>query len=174
MLMRNADVISISDMTGILEFGGIWKKREQVYGAPAYWVLRSFAGAHPHTLLAVASDSPTYTISKGITRLPEIAGVPYLDTVAAETEDKSKIVLFCVNRHLTRPERATIDLRALGLTKGTARVTVIQAENILSENDEEEPDRISPRSQTLHFVGDLNYTFPNASVVIIEIGLEGR
>ena len=174
MLMRNADVISISDMTGILEFGGIWKKREQVYGAPAYWVLRSFAGAHPHTLLAVASDSPTYTISKGITRLPEIAGVPYLDTVAAETEDKSKIVLFCVNRHLTRPEKATIDLRALGLTKGTARVTVIQAENILSENDEEEPDRISPRSQTLHFVGDLNYTFPNASVVIIEIGLEGR
>jgi alpha-L-arabinofuranosidase len=174
MLMRNSDVVTVSDMTGILEFGGIWKKREQVYGAPAYWVLRSFAGAHPHSLLEVASDSPTYTISKGITRLPEIANVPYLDTVAALSEDGTKIILFCVNRNLVRPEKAIIDLRSLGLAKGSATVTVIAGENMLSENDEQDPSRIAPLSHTLPFVGDLNYTFPNASVVVIEIPLGGR
>ncbi len=174
MVMRNSDVITVSDMTGILEFGGIWKKREQVYGAPAYWVLRSFAAARPHTLLAVTTDSPTYSISKGITRLPEIAGVPYLDTVAAEAEDRSRMILFCVNRNLTRPEKVSIDLRALGVAKGDAQITVIHGESILSENDEQEPDRITPQRQTLHFVGDLNYTFPNASVVVIEIPLPAR
>ena len=174
MLMRNSDVVTVSDMTGILEFGGIWKKRGQVYGAPAYWVMRSFASAHPHTLLAVASDSPTYTISKGITRLPEIAGVPYLDAVAAESEDGSKVFLFCVNRNLTRPQSASIDMRSLGIAKGAAKVTVISGENVLSENDEQDPGRITPELHTMQFVGNLNYTFPNASVVVIEIPITGH
>jgi len=174
MLMRNSDVVTVSDMTGILEFGGIWKKREQVYGAPAYWVLRTYASTHPHSLLAVASDSPTYTIAKGISRLPVIADVPYLDTVAAESEDRTKVILLCVNRNLTRPEKAIIDLRSLGVDKGDANVTIIAGDNILSENDERDPRRITPESRTLHFVGDLNYTFPNASVVVIEIPLIGR
>jgi alpha-N-arabinofuranosidase len=43
MLSRNSSIVPTSDMTGILEFGGIWKKREQVYGAPGYWVLRAYA-----------------------------------------------------------------------------------------------------------------------------------
>src|SRR5262249_46045502 len=38
MLMRHANIVPISDMTGIIEFGGIWKKREQVYGTPQYYV----------------------------------------------------------------------------------------------------------------------------------------
>lgn len=174
MLMRTSDVVTVSNMTGILEFGGIWKKREQVYGAPSYWVLRAYASTHPHTLLDVKSDSPTYTISKGITRLPEIAGVPFLDTVAAESEDRTKLILLCVNRHLTRPAKALIDLRSLGVAKGSANVTVIEGENILSENDERDPGQIAPKSHTLQFVGELDYTFPNASVVVIEIPLTGR
>ncbi len=174
MLMRNSDIIDVSDMTGILEFGGIWKRREQVYGAPAYWVLRSFANAQPHTLLAVSSDSPTYSISRGITRLPEISNVPYLDTVAAVSEDGSRLFLFCVNRHLSRPEKASIDLRSLGVANGDANVTIIQAESILSENDEQDPTQIVPESHKLHFVGDLSYTFPNASVVVIEVPLQIR
>ena len=115
MVMRNSDAVTISDMTGILEFGGIWKKRAQVYGTPAYWVLREYASAHPDQLLEVDSNSPTYSISKGITRLPEIAKVPYLDIVAAESADRSMLLLLCVNRHLTRPEKAEIDLQAMGI-----------------------------------------------------------
>jgi alpha-L-arabinofuranosidase len=106
--------------------------------------------------------------------LPEIADVPYLDTVAAESEDKTKIVLLCVNRHLTRPEKAAIDLRSFGIAKGDAKITVITGDDILSENDEQEPGRVKPETHTLHFAGDLNYTFPNASVVVIEIPISGR
>lgn len=172
MVMRNSDVISISDMTGILEFGGIWKKRGQVYGAPAYWVLREIASRHPHALLHVENDSPTYTVTHGVVRLPEIADVPYLDVVAAVSEDGLKLLLFCVNRHLTRPEKAQIDLRSLGLVGGSAKVTTIAGEDLLTENDEEDPNRVAPVTHSLPVSVTLDYTFPNASVTVVEVGLK--
>ncbi|WP_263382273.1 alpha-L-arabinofuranosidase C-terminal domain-containing protein [Granulicella arctica] len=171
MVMRNADTVSISDMTGILEFGGIWKKRGQVYGAPAYWVLRTLASAKPHTLLTVSTTSPTYSIKRGVNRLPEIAEVPYLDVVATVSEDKSKLLLMCVNRHLVRPETATIDLTALGIAGGMAKVTTLTSENILTENDEEEPNRIIPIVHNETVQATFSHTFPNASVTLIEIPL---
>lgn len=169
MLMRNSDVISISDMTGILEFGGIWKQRQQVYGTPAYWVLRTYAGERPHTLLAVNSDTPTYSISKGVDRLPEIASVPYLDVVAAKSEDGTKLVLLCVNRDLTRSERSEIDLRGLGIAAGTVKVTTIAADSILAENNEEHPQSVAPTTRMTPYEGTLDFTFPNASVTVLEV-----
>ncbi len=171
MVMRNSDVVSISDMTGILEFGGIWKKRAQVYGAPAYWVLREYASAHPHTLLNVSSDSPTYSITHGNNRLPEIADVPYLDILAAESEDHTRLLLFCVNRHLTRTETATFDLAPLGVQTGSAKVTTLTAENILVENDEEDPARVKPITSTEPVAASFKHSFPNASVTMIELPL---
>jgi alpha-L-arabinofuranosidase len=171
MVMRNSDVVSVSDMTGILEFGGIWKKRGQVYGAPAYWVLRTYASAEPSMLLSVDSDAPTYSISKGVMRLPEIAHVPYLDIVAAESRDRSKLLLLCVNRHLTRDLTAKIDLSTLG-TGGSVKITTIAGENILTENDEEDPQRVVPVTHTRQLAGDLDYTFPNASITVVEIPLK--
>jgi len=174
MVMRNSDVVSISDMTGILEFGGIWKKRGQVYGSPAYWVLREYSRSHPHFLLDVDSDSPAYSIAQGVDRLPEIKDVPYLDCVAAEPEDKSSLLIACVNRHLTQPEAAVFDLSALPIDPaGAAKVTSIAGENILVENDETNPNRITPQTHTepLHPAVPFPYTFPNASVTIIQIPL---
>src|SRR5262249_53229724 len=43
MLMRNAPIVPIADMTGLIEFGGIWKKRGQVFGVPAYWAFRMYS-----------------------------------------------------------------------------------------------------------------------------------
>ncbi len=172
MVMRNADIVPISDMTGIMEFGGIWKKREQVYGAPAYWVLREYASERPHTRLDVQSDSPTYSIAKGVTRLPEIPNVPYLDVVAAESEDHAKLLLFCLNRNLDRPERAELDLSALGIGGGPAKVMTLSSDSITAENSDEEPDRIVPVAQTQKAGQKLAYTFPNASVTVIEIPLK--
>jgi alpha-N-arabinofuranosidase len=34
-LMRVADITPIANMTGLVEFGGIWQKRGRVYGVPA-------------------------------------------------------------------------------------------------------------------------------------------
>ncbi len=167
MVMRESELVPISDMTGILEFGGIWKKREQVYGAPAYWVLRSYATTQPKTLLAVASDGPSYSIAKGVNRLPDIPGVPYLDCTAAETADGT--ALYCLNRHLTRPLKAELDLSALGAS-GQAKITTIQADSLQAENTEEEPDRVMPTVETRPAAARMTYTFPNASVTVIELG----
>jgi len=170
-MMRESDVVSIADMTGILEFGGIWKKREQVYASPAYWVLRSYARAKPHFSLQVESDSPTFSISNGIVQLPEVKNAPYLDVVAAESEDRSKLLLFCVNRNLSRPERASLDLSAVGAISGPARVTTIGGTSILTENNEYNPERITAVTHAETFTpgNTYTYTFPNASISVIEI-----
>ena len=45
MLIKNSAIVPISDMTGIMEFAGIWKKRSQVYATPAYYVFKLYANA---------------------------------------------------------------------------------------------------------------------------------
>jgi alpha-L-arabinofuranosidase len=168
-LMRKSDVVSIADMTGILEFGGIWKKRGQVYTAPAYWVLRSYANAKPHTLLEVVSTSPTYDISHGVTQLPEIKGTPYLDVVAARSEDGRKLILLCVNRYLTRPARTLADLSAFSLAGEAARVTTITGSSVLDGNDKYNPDHVIAVTSFENFTKKTIHTFPPASVTLIEI-----
>jgi alpha-N-arabinofuranosidase len=172
MILRDSDIVPISDMTGIMEFGGIWKKRGQVYGAPAYWVLREYANAQPRTLLDVKSNSPEYTVTQGVDRLPEIADVPYLDVTAAESEGGRSLVLFCVNRHLTRSLTASFDLRSLGVKGKSAKVTTLAADSILTENDEEDPNRVKPVTQTEAVRGAFTHKFPNASVTVIEIPMQ--
>jgi alpha-L-arabinofuranosidase len=171
-MMRSSDVVSIANMTGILEFGGIWKKRGQVYASPAYWVLRTYANARPRTLLRVDSTSTTFNISKGITQLPAIVDAPYLDVVAAQSEDGSKLLLLCVNRHVTRPEPALIDLSSIGVDSGPAQVTTIAGDGVLAENDAYNPDRVVAVTHTERFTAEHSYTFPNASVTVIEIPLK--
>jgi alpha-N-arabinofuranosidase len=169
MLMRNADAVGVSDMTGIVEFAGIVKKHAQAYGAPAYWVLREYASAHPRTLLSVATDTPTYSVVQGIRRLPDIKDVPYLDVVAAQSADGKTLLLFCVNRHLSRPESAEIDLSALGINKGKASISTITGDSILTENDELDPTKVSAQVHPESFQGKLAHSFPPRSITVISV-----
>ena len=169
MLLRNSDAVGISDMTGIIDFAGIVKKHAQVYGTPSYWVLRSYSSARPHALLAVQSDSPTYSVTHGVTRLPEIADVPYLDVVAAQSEDGKSLLLFCVNRHLTRAATAAIDLHTLGVESGVAQVSTITGETILAENDDVHPNTVSPTENSEPFTTELTHIFPSRSITVIQI-----
>jgi alpha-L-arabinofuranosidase len=171
-MMRNSDAVSIADMTGILEFGGIWKKRGKVYASPAYWVLRAYADAKPRTLLKVDSTLPTFNISKGVTQMPEIAGVPYLDVVAAQSEDGSRLLLLCVNRDVSRPESAVIDLSSFQIDSTPAQVTTIAGDGVLAKNDEYNPQRIVAVTHTERFTAKHSFTFPNASVTVLEIPLK--
>ena len=102
MLMRNPTIVPISDMTGIMEFAGIWKKRSQVYGTPSYYAFKMYANADmSKTVPVVTTVGGSYSVSHGVNRLPQIASVPYLDVVAALSEDGQTFTLFCVNRSLT-------------------------------------------------------------------------
>lgn len=172
MILRNSNIVPISDMTGIMEFGGIWSKRGQVYGAPAYWVLREYANAEPRTLLRVQSNSPVYSVARGVNRLPNISDVPYLDVAAAESAGGKSLVLFCVNRHLTEALTAKFDFASLGVKGGIAKVTTIAADSILAENNEEKPGVVKPVTHMEDVHGDFTHKFPVASVTIIKISMQ--
>ena len=169
MLLRNSDAVGISDMTGILEFGGIVKRKAVAFGTPAYWVLRAYATARPQTLLALNSDTPTYSITHGIQRLPQIANVPYLDTVAALSADGHTLILLAVNRSLTHALPAQIDLTALSVRKASAHIATITGDSILMENDESNPRNIMPMEVFEPVTPAWTHIFPSQSVTIIEI-----
>jgi alpha-L-arabinofuranosidase len=169
MLLRNSDIVPISDMTGIIEFGGIWKKRGRVFGVPAYWVFRMYSNADVARLVETQNNVQKYDVEQGTTRLPTIADVPYLDVVAAINSSGNKLTLFCVNRHLTRDIETRIHIAGFRPTNSTARS--LFANSIYEKNDETEPEHIHPLITSLSVEsGELKYTFRHESVTVIELG----
>ncbi|MGC2183530.1 MAG: alpha-L-arabinofuranosidase C-terminal domain-containing protein [Terriglobales bacterium] len=168
MLLRNSDIVPISDMTGILEFGGIWKKRGRVFGVPAYWVFRMYSNADVARLVETQNNVQKYNVEQGSTRLPSIADVPYLDVVAAINSSGNKLTLFCVNRHLTRDLETRINLSGFRPTNSTARS--LFADSIYEKNDETEPEHIHPLITSVPADStELKYTFRHESVTVIEL-----
>lgn len=168
MLVRNADIVRISDMTGIIEFAGIWKKKGRVFATPAYYVFQMYSTAEPDVSVEANNDSGNYDVHHGVTRSPEIANVPYLDTVAVIDKARDRLTLFCVNRHLTEDIRATVKLAGFA-PRGMANVRTIHAESIYEVNDENDPEHIGPEESALPISGErLEYTFRHESVTRID------
>ena len=110
MLMANSDIVPISDMTGIIEFAGIWKKRGHVFGTPSYYTFQMYSTAAGDRLVEVKSNTRKYDVHSGVTRFPEISDVPYLDVVAEVNQAEDEMTAFCINRHLTEDTAATLQL----------------------------------------------------------------
>lgn len=169
MLMRNADIVPISDMTGIMEFAGIWKSRGQVYGAPGYYAFRMYSTAHPATPVEAVSDAGSYSVKNGVKRLPEIDDVPYLDVTAALDASKKTLSIFCVNRSLDVDIPADIAIREFGAA-GNAEVQTLRSTSISDENDDEDPERVVPARNEEHVSGGhMQHTFPHESVTVITL-----
>jgi len=173
MLLRNSQSVPISDMTGILEFGGIWKKREQVYGAPGYWVLRSYAEQKPSHLVPSESDAPLYSVEHGVGRLPHVENVPWLELVAATDASQDHLIFYCVNRSLTRDFLAAIQIDGF-VPKSLAEAKTITAPSIYTENSEVDPQAVEAVASQIKVGRSLEYVFPHASVVVIRLEREGR
>ena len=167
-LMRTADFTRISDMTGLIEFGGIWKKRGRVYGVPAYWAFRMYSTADATVPVEVSTNGEKYSVHDGVNRLPDIADVPYLDVVAARNDAGDRLTLFCVNRHLTRDLKARIDVTGFR-PSGTAAIQTLAAASIYQANDEMEPEAVVPiRKAVAVAPGGITQVFPASSIVVIE------
>jgi alpha-N-arabinofuranosidase len=166
-LMRTADFTRISDMTGLIEFGGIWKKRGRVFGVPAYWAFRMYSTTDATTPVDVHTNTDTYDVHDGVNRLPEIAQAPYLDIVAARNEAGDRLTLFCVNRHLTRDIAARIDLRDFE-PRSPTRVETLHAESIYAANSEMNPDAVRPVDTSIVGSESTRHVFPHASVTVVE------
>ena len=169
MLIENADVVPVSDMTGILEFAGIWKKRSRVYGTPAYYAFRLYSSADINVPVSAETDSQHYDVHQGVKSLPEIPNVPYLDVVAALNGKGDRLTLFCVNRHSSEDIPADISLAGFSAS-ATANIESLTAGSIYDRNSETQPEAIIPVPSTAALNGGrLSYTFPHASITRIEL-----
>lgn len=167
-LMRVADITPIADMTGLIEFGGIWQKRGRVYGVPAYWAFRMYSNADAAKLLETRTDVGQYDIEDGLARMPTIHGVPYLDVVSTLNESGDKLTLFCVNRHLTRDLHASIKIS--GFETGSGHGQQLTSTSLYSVNDEVRPDAVIPAEVDLKVKGSaFEHVFPKTSVTVIEL-----
>ena len=167
MLMRNSSIVPISNMTGIMEFAGIWKKRSQVYAAPGYYVFRMYSTAHPNRLIKVHTESGRYSVQHGVGRLPDIADVPYLDVVGALNEKMDTLTLFCVNRSLDTDIPAAIQLA--GFTAGSdAQFQTLEGSCIDDTNIEDDPEHVIPMRTGAHLTANsLRHVFPHESVTVL-------
>ena len=169
MLMKNAAIVPISDMTGIMEFAGIWKKRSQVYATPSYYAFKLYANADIAKPVAVTASAGSYSVAHGVNRLPEIASVPYLDVVGALNEDGKTLTLFCVNRSLTTDIPTKISLQDFAAA-GTAVVQTLRSRSLADANDEMSPNRVKPAESVETTEPDgWTHVFPHASVTVISL-----
>lgn len=161
-LLRSADHVPVSDMTGVIEFAGIWKKRGQVFGTPASYISRIYAESPSARVLPAAVNSGEYSVHHGVTRLPEIADVPYLDVTATISRDGKQITLFVVNRSLDHDIATDISIPGQRVST-TGQAVMLQSADLYGLNDETHPTAITPK-ETAFIAGDtFRYTFPHAS-----------
>jgi alpha-N-arabinofuranosidase len=169
-LIRVAGFTPVSDMTGLIEFGGVWKKRGRAYGVPAYWAFRMYSTADIAAPVESRVKVETYDVREGNNRIPEIPAVPYLDVVAARNESGGRLTLFVVNRHLTRD--LTAELTFTGFTPAPeARAQTLSGTSIYQPNDEARPEAVHPVESVVRVGPD--YTFPRASVTVLEFRRSG-
>jgi len=169
MLMRNSATVPISDMTGIMEFAGIWKKRSQIYATPAYYAFKMYSGADAARRISANANSGSYSVAQGVDRLPDIAGVPYLDVVATVSQDSRRLTLFCVNRSLDTDIQSTIRLQHFDARR-TGSVQVLSSVSINDLNDEINPENVEPVDTTEVIPSSgWKHVFPHASVTVIAV-----
>ena len=167
-LMRVADFTTVSDMTGLIEFGGIWQKNGRVYGVPAYWAFRMYSTAEGTRLVETTVQTGQYDVEQGVRRIPTIPSVPYLDVVSALNDSGTKLTLYCVNRNLTEEARATV--RVSGFTAASARGQQLTASDLYAVNDDAQPEAVVPaRAAVSAQGGQFRHTFPARSVTVIEL-----
>ena len=169
MLMRVADFVPISDMTGTIYFGGIRKERSRVFGVPSYWAFRMYSNTDATQPVEVTTNSETYNLEEGSTRLPTITAVPYLDIVAAVNKTGETLTMFCVNRHLTSDITTNISLSGF---KPASEVTAqsLYANSIFEENDDINPEAVHPQGSSARADGSrLNFTFRHESVTVLTL-----
>ena len=167
-LMRVADFTPISDMTGLIEFGGIWQKNGRVYGVPAYWAFRMYSTADAARLVDTKVQTGQYDVEQGVRRIPAIHSVPYLDVVSALNDAGTKLTVFCVNRALAEEIPATV--RLSGFTPASARGQQLTAPDLYAANDDAQPEAVVPAAVNVNVrAGEFRHTFPPRSVTVIEL-----
>jgi alpha-N-arabinofuranosidase len=172
-VLRHTSEVKITDMTGIMEFAGIWKKREQVYAVPAYYVFKMYTSVAGDTVLPVSSDSGSYNVAGGVRPLDHVQDIPYIDVVATRSSDGKTLTLLCVNRSLNQDISTNFDLGGWQIA-APVRVQQIRSGSRYEQNDEVEPNHIIPFESVIPALGagPLSITLPHESVTVLRAKIE--
>ncbi len=166
MLIEHANFVPISDMTGLIEFGGIHKKLGQVYVTPQYWAFWLYSHYAGDTPVATQTTVREYSVKDGVRRIPNIPDVPWLDVLATTDSTNHQLSLFVVNRNWQQAIPAEIQLHGFPAAS-TAEVKTLTSDSILTGNDEFHPDRVHPVSSQIGVPeGLIHYTFPPHSLTV--------
>lgn len=167
-MLRHTSEVKIADMTGLMDFAGIWKERGQVYASPAFYVFQMYSNLKGETLLPVTTNSGTYSVAGGISPIPAAENVPYVDAVAARSLDRKSITVFCVNRNLNEDISIRISFQSFAPAV-TAHVEQMKSTDRYEMNDEAEPKHVVPASSTIPLDGaeSMTITLPRESVTMI-------
>ena len=172
-VLRHSAEITMTDMTGIMEFAGIWKRHEQVYAVPAYYVFRMYAAVKGDTVLPVTSDSGAYNVTGGVRPLDNVRDIPYIDVVATRSADGKTITLLCVNRSLEQDVPTNFDLSSRRIA-GPVQVQRISASSRYEQNDEVEPNHVIPVPGSIPVprAGSFSTTLPRESVTVLRVPID--
>lgn len=166
MLLEHANFVPISDMTGLLEFGGIHKELGKVYVTPQYWAFWLYSHYAGDTPVSTETTVREYDVKDGVRRIPNIPNVPWLDVLATTDSHSHNLSLFVVNRDWRHAIPAELQLKDFP-AGSTAAVKTLTSDSILTENNEFHPDRVHPVSTQIDVSGDLiHYKFPPHSLTV--------
>jgi alpha-N-arabinofuranosidase len=174
-IIRTSPDISLADMTGLMEFAGIWKQKEQVYGTPAYYTFRLYTSVSGDTILPVTTDSGRYDVRGAVQSYETMQGIPYIDVVATLSPDRRSMTIFCINRDVTADTSVRFDLRWFH-ADGRAEVETMSAANRYAQNDGTDPRHVVPDTSSFPIPGSgaISYTLPHESVVRLRIQRSGN
>ncbi|HSU61828.1 MAG TPA: alpha-L-arabinofuranosidase C-terminal domain-containing protein [Bryobacteraceae bacterium] len=167
MLARHADFIPLANMTGLVEFAGIHKRRGRPYVTPQYWVLYLYAKYAGEKVIESTTRVASYDVHKGQVFAPEIPNVPFLDVLATMNLENGRIALFVVNRN---PKVSQLCHIHIGGFKSAPNVRILSlaAPSLLTFNSEEHPDAVRPvESQSVMASDGLEHAFPAGSLSVL-------
>jgi alpha-L-arabinofuranosidase len=167
MLLENAAFVPVSDMTGLVEFAGIHKRKGRVYVTPQYWTLWLYSKLAGDVPVPSRTTVREYDVHGGVTRVPEIANVPWLDVLATMDSHTHGLILFVVNRNWTQPIPASVRVQGFDASPSAALWT-LTADSVLEENDAFNPNHIHPITTSLQTNGNaFRYDFPEHSLTVV-------
>ncbi len=169
MMLSQADFVPISSMSGLMGGGGLRKSQGLVWATPQCWAFWLYSHRAGDTVLATETQVRHYDVHNGMTSMPEIPNVPYLDVLATKNSTNGDLVLFVANRDWKNSTPATLRLQGFSAA-AQAQVDTLASDSLLEENTGDHPDAIKPVTSSLAVSGnEIKYVFPKLSVTVITL-----
>jgi alpha-N-arabinofuranosidase len=167
MLLSHADFVPISSMSGLM--GVIRKAQARVWAGPQAWMFWLYSHRAGDTVVATETQVRHYDVHNGLTSMPEVPDVPYLDVLATRNSANGDLVLFVANRDTKNAIPATLRLQGFSAA-AQAQVDTLASDSLQTENSGDHPDTIRPVTSSLAVSGnEIRYDFPKLSLTVMTL-----